>query len=61
MSANYQAYLLRIRRSQTGAPWRFTLQHPQSGEQHHFSELAQLVQFLERFGRTNDPKNPQPT
>ena len=43
----YQAYLLRLWRNRTDAPWRATLESGEGNTQHHFATMQELVRFLE--------------
>jgi hypothetical protein len=47
---NYQAYLLRLWRSETrhGSVWRASLDSPHTGERYAFATLAALFAFLEK-------------
>jgi len=53
----YGAYLLRLWREGTNAPWRFSLQEASSGEKYGFSDLEQMNKFLRArmTGQANAP------
>ena len=46
MNSHYQAYLLRLQRSQTGTHWRVTLENAHTGEVLHFATEQELMSFL---------------
>jgi hypothetical protein len=50
----YVAYLLRLWQAEEGetAPWRASLESPQSGERWGFAGLAELFAFLEKVCHT---------
>ena len=52
----YMAYLLRLWQADEGenAPWRASLQSPQSGERRGFADLAELFAFLEKVCHTSE-------
>ena len=46
VSSQYQAYLLRLKRTQSRGPWRVTLHNVQTGEIVRFATEQELFQFL---------------
>ena len=46
MVDNYQAYLLRLKRTQSNGHWRATLQNIQTGETMHFATEEDMVRHL---------------
>lgn len=46
MAENYQAYLLRLTRTQTNGRWRATLQNVHTGEAWHFATEEEMVRHL---------------
>ena len=54
-SSLYQSFLLRIWRDDERTPWRVQLEDPHSGEQHGFSTMRKMFEFLEQqMGETGD-------
>lgn len=52
---NYHAYMLRLWRPSSDAPWRFMLEDAHTGERHGFASLADLHMFLgQQTGADND-------
>ena len=45
---DYLAYLLRLRRDDSTAPWRVTIEDPHTGERRGFATLKQFVVYLEK-------------
>ncbi|MCA9935549.1 MAG: hypothetical protein H6662_08640 [Ardenticatenaceae bacterium] len=45
---HYQAYLVRLWREDNSTPWRVTVKHVLTQEQHHFASLEDYVVFLMR-------------
>ena len=45
----YRAYLLRLWRDRTGAPWRIMLKSVPAGEQRSFTDLESLFMYLDRI------------
>ena len=50
----YQAYLLRLWRSRSGAGWRVSLQPAGSREELHFSSIEKLAAFLDQRAAQQD-------
>ena len=49
MEENYQAYLLRLQRSQSNGRWRSTLQNVQTGEILRFATEREMINHLLAF------------
>lgn len=45
----YQAYLVRLWRDRTSAPWRVSVQDVDDQVQVHFNSVAEFVAFLEQM------------
>ncbi len=43
----YHSYLMRLRQTGPGGPWRTSLQCVQSGDKLHFASIEQLYAFLQ--------------
>jgi len=50
-SSNYHAYLLRLSRPSAEEPWVIVAKDVETGEEHTFSSLAGLVEFLSEQAR----------
>lgn len=48
----YQAYLLRLWRNRSDAPWRITLQGIDDQRPFHFQSITQFIDFLEDLAET---------
>jgi hypothetical protein len=46
-NGNYDSYLLKIWRGESGTAWRWMLQNIRTGEQKGFRDIETLVQFLD--------------
>jgi hypothetical protein len=46
MNKNYQAYLLRFRRSQDSEHWRGTVENAHTGEVVHFADEKAVMRYL---------------
>ena len=59
----YLAYLLRLWQVEEGenAPWRASLESPQTGERRGFAGLAELFAFLERVCQAAPGRSPSGT
>ena len=59
----YAAYLLRLWQAEEGedAPWRASLESPQTGERRGFAGLAELFAFLEGVCQAAPGRSPSGT
>lgn len=46
MKSQYQAYLLRLHRSQGQVHWRVTMENAHTGELHHFATEREMLRYL---------------
>lgn len=56
MAEHYQAYLLRLKRTQSNGRWRTMLQNVQTGEIRHFATEEDMVHYLLQTLADSTPK-----
>jgi hypothetical protein len=51
----YRSFLVRLWKEHAGSEWRASIQDIASGECRYFSEMGELIQFLNRVPETYPP------
>jgi len=67
MATEYQAYLIRLQRNNSGDPWRTIVQNPHTGEILRFANEHEMLRYLMQvlangsiaLGQDTESKNPQ--